>query len=381
MGKKSNIVYLDNNATTSLSENAAAIVMDLIIHDVHGNPSSTHSSGMKTKAVIESSRASVAKSLGCSPSEIVLTSGGTESNNMAIRGVCSGKLGEFSDIVISAAEHSSVVNSVSCITGGSYRVIPMYPHGSLDLEWASKLITEDTSLVSVMLASNITGAILQVRDVVEMAHKKGVPVHCDAVQAYGKIPIDVKELGADLVSISGHKAHAMPGVGALYVREGIRIEPMITGGGQEGGLRSGTENYIGIATLGIVAEEIVSSNMEKVRGLRDSFEAGLKQRIPGVTIQAEGVTRVSNTSAVTFKGVDALSMVIVLEEAGILASAGPACSSGFVTPSPVLLSMGLTEKQATSTVRFSFSKLSDMADAALAIEACVRAASTLRKAF
>ena len=381
MNKKSDIIFLDNNSTTSLSDDAASIVFDIITNDIFGNPSSIHSSGAKIKAIVESSRVSVAKSLGCSPSEIVFTSGGTESNNMAIRGVCEGKLGEFSDIVISAAEHSSIVNTVSCVTGNSYRIIPMYSHGSLDLEQASNLITEDTSLVSVMLASGTTGAIFQVQDIVDLAHKKGVPVHCDAVQAYGKIPIDVKELGADLVSISGHKAHALPGVGALYIREGIQLRPLITGGKQESGFRSGTENYVGISTLGIVAEEIVLSNMDKVRGLRDTFEAGIKQRISGITIQAEKVGRIPNTSSVTFQGIDALSMVTSLEESGVLASAGPACSSGFLEPAKVLLSMGLSEKQATSTVRFSFSKMSSMADSALAIEACARVSAVLRGAF
>lgn len=379
MNKKSQIIYLDNNATTSLSENASAVIMDLVIHDIYGNSSSIHSKGVKTRALIESSRSSVAKSLGCFPNEIVFTSGGTESNNLAIRGVCSGKLGEFSDVVISAGEHSSVVNTVSCVTGGDYRIIPMYSNGSLDLEWASKLITEDTSLVSVMLANNITGSIFKVLDIVDMAHKKGVPVHCDAVQAYGKMPIDVKELGVDLLSISGHKAHAMSGVGALYIREGFKLEPLITGGGQEQGFRSGTENYIGITTLGVAAEEIMEGNLDKVKGLRDAFETGIKQRIKGVTIVAEGTDRVPNTSAVCFEGIDALSMVLALEETGILASAGPACSSGYLLPDKMLLSMGLTEKQATSTVRFSFSKLSGMIDVALAIEAAFRCTGALRE--
>jgi cysteine desulfurase len=378
MSKKS-YIYLDNNSTTELTDDVSAVILDLTINNIFGNPSSPHLAGSKTKALVESSRVSVANSLGCSPSEIIFTSGGTESNNMAIRGICNSKLSGNNDVVISAGEHPSVMNTVSCVTDGNYRLVPLYSDGSLDLEWADRLITEDTTLVSIMLANNITGAIFPVAEIVDIAHKRGVPVHCDAVQAYGKIPIDVKELGVDLLSISGHKAHAMSGVGALYVREGIRLSPIMAGGTQETGFRPGTENYIGIATLGVAAEEVTKDSSDKVKGLRNAFETGIRQRIPNVSIQASSIPRVPNTSSITFHGIDSTSMLLALEGAGVIASAGASCSAGLSDPPKTLTSMGMNSRQASSTVRFSFSKMSSMIDVVLAIEYCTKCAEALRE--
>ncbi len=379
MSIKTNQVYLDNNSTTSLSQDVAGVILDLVVHDIFGNPSSAHAGGVRIKAIVEASRYSVAKVLGCDQDEIYFTSGGTESNNLAIRGTYNIYSHAYNDVVISAAEHSSVFNTVNEVaTENDVRFIPLLPDGSLDMEWAERLITEETSIVSVMLANNETGVIFDIKEIVNLAHNRGAIVHCDAVQAFGKIPIDVRELGVDLMSISGHKAHALPGVGALYVRKGIQIHPILFGGGQEMKLRPGTENYIGIASLGAVAGEMVRDGLTNSSGLRDAFEKAILKKIPDVVINGQNTTRVFNTSSMTFKGVSAASLVEALSERGVLASVGSACSSGLLKPSRTMKSMGMSDEDALSTVRFSFSKYSTPADTSTAIEECVDCVSLLR---
>jgi cysteine desulfurase len=373
------IVYLDNAATTELSNDVSSILMDITTNNIYGNPNSQHSYGNRTRALVEVARHGVADSLGCRSTEIVFTSGGTESNNLALRGVYNVYSNYGNDVVISAAEHSSVYNTAKIIVPEErLRIIPLCPDGSLDMEWADRLITEDTSLVSVMLANNETGAIFPIKQLAELAHNRGAVVHCDAVQAYGKIPIDVDDLGVDLLSISGHKVHALPGVGALYVKRDFKLHPLITGGAQEHSLRAGTENYVGITTLGMMANEI-SRNVDNFSsGLRDAFESGILRRIPGVIINAANARRLPNISSVTFPDIHAASMVEALAGVGVYASAGAACTSGSMKPSRTLKSMGLCDQDALSTVRFSFSSMSSMIDAALAIEACVKCAKALR---
>jgi len=374
------VIYLDNNATTELSHDVAGVVMDMVLHNIYGNPSSSHEMGTKIRTVVDAARYGVAQSLGCSSEEVLFTSGGTEANNLALRGVYDAHTGPPNEIVVSAAEHSSVINTVEALAGEEgHRIIPLLPTGELDLEWAERLITEDTTLVSVMLANNETGVIFPVKEIVKLAHKRGALVHCDAVQAYGKISINVTELGVDLLTLSGHKAHALPGVGAIFIRKGVQVRPCITGGGQEFALRSGTENYIGIASLGTVANEITRRNGGMESGLRDAFEMGISKRIPDIVINGREALRVPNTSSVTFKGVHAMSMLTALSERGVLASAGSACSSGPTKPSRVLLASGCSVDDSLSTIRFSFSRMSKLMDAARAIEACVSCAETLRQ--
>ncbi len=376
---KRNIVYLDNNSTTELSHEVSGVLMDIVIHSVYGNPSSKHSFGLKMRAIVEASRYSVAKSLGCGPGEIYFTSGGTEANNMAIRGVYNIYSDQENEAVMSIAEHSSVYNTMlSVVQDSKVRQIPLLSDGSLDLEWADRLITEDTTLVSVMLANNETGNIYPVKEIVRIAHERGALVHCDAVQAYGKMPINVRDLGVDILTISGHKAHALPGIGALYVRKGVQVHPISTGGNQEMGMRPGTENYIAIATLGTVAEEIYNRESLPSPGLRDVFERGLLRQIPDIFINGAGADRIYNTSSVTFRGIDASQMVEALSDNGIFASTGPACSAGLKRTSRTLESMGLSEDEVLSTVRFSFSQFSSISDVVTAIEGCARCAKVLR---
>ena len=379
MADKPSMVYLDNNATTELSHDVAQVVTDMILHNIYGNPSSPHEAGVKVKTIIDAARYGVAQSLGCSSEEIVFTSGGTEANNLAIRGTWFPSTTLPSDIVISAGEHASVYNTVETLAGPEkVRLIPLLPDGTLDLEFAERLITDDVALVSVMLANNITGNLCPIKEIIKLAHNHGALVHCDAIQAYGKVPIDVHELGVDLLSISGHKAHALPGIGALFVRKGIRLHPTITGGPQESAMRAGTENYIGIASLATVANDITRRKGKMEPGFRDVFETGILKRIPNIAINGKGSPRIPNTSSVTFEGIHSTAMLTALAEQGILASAGSACSTGSAKPARTLLSMGMSEKDALSTVRFSFSNMSKLMDVALAIEACVKVCTVLR---
>lgn len=372
-------VYLDSNSTTELSQEVSGVIMDIVINNIHGNPSSSHGYGIRSRALVEASRHSLAKALGCLADEIYFTGGGTESNNLALRGLFNSNVDTGGELVISAAEHSSVYNTAHSITGGDFNLIPLLPDGNLDLDLADKVITEDTSLVSVMLANNETGVIFPVKEIVSLAHSKGALVHCDAVQAFGKIPIDIKSLGVDLLSISGHKAHALTGVGALYVRKGIKLHPILTGGKQESGVRPGTENYIGITSLGAVASEIVNDGINSSSGLRDAFEKALVKKIPDIFINGGKVARVFNTTSVTFKGIHASVLVDYLSERGIFVSAGSACSSNKPSPSRTLLAMGLSENDALSTIRFSFSKYSTPYDTSTAIDECIKVVSSLRE--
>lgn len=380
MADKPSTVYLDNNATTELSHDVAQVVTDMILHNIYGNPSSAHAAGVKVKTIIDAARYGVAQSLGCSSEEIVFTSGGTEANNLAIRGTFAPSSTLPSDVVMSAGEHASVRNTVAALAGpDKVRLIPLLLDGSLDMETAERIITDDVALVSVMLANNVTGNIYPIKEIIRLAHNHGALVHCDAVQAYGKIPLDVHELGVDLLSISGHKVHALPGIGALFVRKGIRLHPMVTGGPQESAMRAGTENYIGIASLATVANDITRRKGNMEPGFRDVFETGILKRIPNVTVNGKDSLRIPNTSSVTFEGIHSTAMLTALAEQGVFASAGSACSTGSSKPSRTLISMGLSEQTALSTVRFSFSNISKLMDVAVAIEACVKCASTLRQ--
>jgi cysteine desulfurase len=376
VAKNPSQVYLDNNATTELSETAAAAVMDLVISGVFGNPSSKHTFGRGVREIVETSRLVIADSLNCPPGCLIFTGSGSEANNLAINGVC---LSEDppNEIAISAGEHSSVYNTALELVGDSrFVVIPLTADGVVDLKAAERLITDRTLLVSVMLANNETGVIFQIPEIVKMAHAVGAIVHCDAVQAYSKMPIDLKKLNVDLMSISGHKAHALPGIGALYVRKGIYLRPLIMGGAHEFGLRAGTENYFGIASLAAAAEEIIDSGYPSP-SLRDAFELGLKNAFPGiVTINGEGSPRLPNTSSVTFRGISSVSLLAALDYKGVAASAGSACSSGFIQPSPTLLAMGRTEEEALSTIRFSLSKYTTIEDITFALNACISAIET-----
>ncbi len=323
-----------------------------------GNPSSIHWAGRGPKALIRNARRNLAQMIGCEPLEIVFTSGGSEANNLAIKGLLPvHPRGERKRILISAVEHPSVFKTAHAMTARGYQVdlIPVNRDGRMDLERLDQLLSEKTALVSVMLANNETGHLFPVREIAKKAHEAGALVHCDAVQALGKIPVDVRELGVDAASFSGHKFYSLKGAGALYVRRGMNLESLIHGGGQERGRRAGTENTLSIAALGFMCArwEKVGLEADRLTRLRDEMESRILREIPDVTISGRDGNRLPNTSNMNISGVDGETLLMNLDVQGFAVSTGAACSSGNPEPSPVLLAMGFTRAEAQSSLRLS----------------------------
>jgi len=353
------MIYLDNNATTQpLPEVVEA--MHTCLRDAYANPSSVHQFGQGVRHKVECAREKVAQLIGASPKEIIFTSGGTESINLAIRGGL--RIHPHRRrFVTTAVEHSAVLRVAEQLAAEGYTVdyVGVDHEGRLDeAEWAEK-ITDQTALVSLLHANNETGVMFDVARLAAVAADKGVPVHVDAVQSAGKVPLDVTSWPVQLVSIAGHKFHGPKGVGALYVRRRTRIEPLILGGSQERLLRGGTENVEGIVGMGVAAEIAVRDGAqvaEPVRGLRDALEAGVLARVPFSHVSGWGTERIYNTSNIAFEGLEAEAILILLSEAGVCASSGAACSSGSLEPSHVLKAMGIDDRIAHGAIRFSLSR-------------------------
>ena len=353
------MIYLDNNATTQpLPEVVQA--MHTCLRDAYANPSSVHQFGQGVRHKVECAREKVAQLIGASPKEIIFTSGGTESINLAIRGGL--RIHPHRrHFVTTAVEHSAVLRVAEQLAAEGYTVdyVGVDQEGRLDeAEWAER-ITDRTALVSLLHANNETGVMFDVPRLAAVAADKGVPVHIDAVQSAGKVPLDVTSWPAQLVSIAGHKFHGPKGVGALYVRRRTRIEPLILGGSQERLLRGGTENVEGIVGMGVAAEIAVRDRAQvtgHVRGLRDALEAGVLARVPFSHVSGWGTERIYNTSNIAFEGLEAEAILILLSEAGVCASSGAACSSGSLEPSHVLKAMGIDDRIAHGAIRFSLSR-------------------------
>ena len=351
-------IYLDNNATTPPHPDVLD-VFGRALRDVHGNASSIHQEGQAARRMIESARETVAASIGATANELVFTSGGTESNNAAISGVAGRDL-RF-HIVTSGIEHPSASEAVRELEIRGCEVSRVSPSrdGLVDAETIRDAIRPDTKLVVLMLANNETGVILPVSAVGAACRGRGIHLHCDAVQAFGKIAVDVDALGCDTLAISGHKMHAPKGIGALYVRRGTTLAPLLVGGAQERRRRAGTENVpLAAALAAAVALPDASS---QIAALRDRFETRLREALD-VSINGANAPRLPNTSNVTFRGGDGEGIVIALDLEGVAASTGSACSSGRIEPSPVLLAMGLTPSEARATVRFSLSRFTTEAE-------------------
>jgi cysteine desulfurase len=358
MREMDNTIYLDNNATTMLAPECVEPVFDCLCRH-YGNPSSKHGAGAAAKARLEQARASVARMLNAAPAEIVFTSGGTESSHLAIAGALAASPGK-SHIVVSAVEHPSTLQFLAHLEAQGVRVtqLPVGGEGELDLAALECALTPDTALVSLMWANNETGVLFPVAEAAQLCKSKGVLFHSDAVQAAGKAAIDLAEVPADLVSISGHKFHAPKGTGALFVRKGLKLPPMLFGH-QERNRRGGTENVPGIVGMG-VACELAANELEAkavaMAALRDRFESGLLARVPFAVINGGGLPRVANTSSVRFGELEAEAIIDKLDRAGICVSSGAACTAGGSAPSHVLSAMGLSEAQARATIRFSLSR-------------------------
>jgi cysteine desulfurase len=374
------VIYLDHNATTPLDPRVRD-AMEPFLADRFGNPSSVHSEGRAARRAVEEARESVAAWVGAREAdEIVFTSGGTESDALAIDGVFAAEgRTPRSGLVISGVEHPAVREPARRLRSRGHPVeeIPVLASGELDLDAAGRALAARPSLVSVMAANNEYGAVFPIGRLATMAHAVGSLLHTDAVAAAGKIAVDVREWDVDLLSLSAHKIYGPKGTGALYVRKGVELEPLLPGGGQERRRRGGTENVAGIVGFGAAARLSASemrAERERERRLRDDLEERLREAIPGLRIWGEGVPRIPNTSAVSLPGKSGEALLIRLDLAGIAISVGSACSSGTVSPSPVILALGATLEEARGTLRFSFGRGNRAEDLPKVIQALAGAA-------
>jgi cysteine desulfurase len=348
-------IYLDNNATTPLHPEVLR-ALEVNLRDVFGNASSIHHEGQTARRMIEDARESIGRLIGAAPRDIVFTSGGTESNNAAIFGA--GAAGGRHHIVTTSIEHPSVAEPVAELERRGCAISRVAParSGRVDSETVLAALRPDTRLVAMMLANNETGVLQPVEEVGRVCRERGIHLHCDAVQAAGKIEVSVDALGCDTLSISAHKMHAPKGIGALYVRRGLPMSTHMFGGAQERRRRPGTENVPLAAAFGVAAK--IAADLTwcaGAAGLRDRLErelAGANE----ITVNGADVPRLPNTSNITFHGIDGEGLVIALDLQGIAVSTGSACSSGRVEPSPILLAMVLSPEEAKSTVRFSLSR-------------------------
>ncbi len=351
------MIYLDNNATT-MPLPAVVDAMAASLRNDYANPSSVHQFGQSVRHSIECAREQVASLIGAKPREIVFTSGGTESINLAIRGALALRP-DRRRIVTTSVEHSAVLRVVEQLEGEGYSVerVGVDSQGRLDEPHWSEALTEDTALATIIHANNETGVVFDVARFASVAETCGAIVHIDAVQSAGKVSIDVSSMAAAFVSLSAHKFHGPKGVGALYVRRRTRLAPLIVGGSQESLRRGGTEHVAGILGMGVAAESMRSEDpYAEVGRLRDSFEEAVLGAVSFAHVNGCDAPRICNTSNIGFEGISAEAILILLSEAGICASAGAACSSGSLEPSHVLKAMGIDERVAHGAIRFSLSR-------------------------
>ena len=351
-------IYVDNNATTRVDPQVLDAMLPYF-NDFYGNPSSMHSFGGEVAHKIDEARIKVASLINASPDEIVFTSCGTESNSTAIHATIS-SIPDKKHIITSRVEHPAVKNLCEYLSKKGYRVtfVPVDRKGMLDVDYLYNSLTDDTAIVSVMWANNETGMIFPIEEISQVVKQKGIVFHTDAVQAVGKVPVDVDKSKVDMLSLSGHKIHAPKGVGALFVRKGTRFSPFLIGGHQEGGRRGGTENVVSIIGLG-KAGELAKNHLEEVTTrvgqLRDKLESELLRRIPNVMINGDSENRLPNTTSISFEYVEGESILLMIDEFGICASSGSACTSGSLEPSHVLRAMGVPFTAAHGSIRFSLS--------------------------
>jgi cysteine desulfurase len=364
-------IYLDNNATTAVAPEVSAEMLPYL-NEFYGNPSSMHTFGGQIHRRIEESREKVAALVGAEPEEIIFTSCGTESDNTAVMSAIE-TYPHKRHMVTTKVEHPAVLNFAKFLARKGFRVtfVPVDALGRLDMETFYKSLDEDVAVVSVMYANNETGVIFPVEEIGRILRERKILFHTDAVQAVGKVPINVRELPIDMLSLSGHKLHAPKGVGALYVRKGTRFFPYIIGGHQERGRRAGTENVPSLIALG-KACELATANLgtevSYVGGLRDRLEAALLQCCPDVKVNGDREHRLPNTSNISFEYVEGEAILLRLDEYGICASSGSACTSGSLEPSHVLRSMGVPFTAIHGSIRFSLSRYNTEAEIDRVIE-------------
>jgi cysteine desulfurase len=351
-------VYVDNNATTKVAPEVLEVMLPYF-SEYYGNPSSMHFFGGQVQKKVDEARSKVADFLGAEPSEIVFTSCGTESDNAAILGTLD-SYPEKRHLITTRVEHPAVGNVSTYLGRKGYRVteLSVDREGRLDLDELRESLTEETALVTIMYANNETGVIFPMEEAGEIVKARGIPIHTDAVQAAGKIPLDMKKSKMDLLSISGHKLHAPKGIGVLYIRKGTRFSPFLIGGHQEKGRRGGTENVpyiIGLGKACELAKKHLEEENTRVKALRDYLEAKILEKIPNTLVNGDRAHRLPNTVSVSFEYVEGESILLLLSDLGICASSGSACTSGSLEPSHVLRAMGVPFTAAHGSIRFSLS--------------------------
>jgi len=351
-------IYLDHNATTPVDPVAAGAMIRSLEH-LFGNASSVHYYGQQAKSALDDARTSIAALVGAEPAEMIFTSGGTEADNFAIRGVAealepSGRR----HLITSGIEHEAVLNTFKALAKRGWRttVLPLDATGIVSPDRLREALTDDTALVSLMHANNEIGTIQPIAELATLAHTRGALFHTDAVQSAGKIPVNVRALGVDLLAVSGHKFYGPKGVGALWVKRGIRLSPFLSGGKQERNRRAGTENVpgiVGMGTAATVALQKMDAEAVRLSALRDRLETGILASVPNTQVNGAREARVPNTTNISFDRIEAESLLIALDLEGVAVSTGSACSSGTLEPSHVLKAMNLSSHRAQNSIRFS----------------------------
>ncbi len=354
-------IYLDHAAATPLRPEARAAMEPYLSADGFGNPSSLHRDGQRAKNALDAARDTLAFALGCQFSEVTFTSGGTEADNAALVGIMLANRGRGDHFITTQIEHEAVGSTARFLEtlGFHATYLPVDEQGRVSPDAVAEALTERTALVSVIHASNEVGTIQPLREIADIVHAGGAWLHSDAVQTFGQLPVTVSGLGVDLLTVSAHKIYGPKGAGALYVRSGIPMEPLLHGGGQERERRSGTENVAAIAGFGEAVRLMLperAAEAARLTELRDFLLSELQQRIPGVVLNGPRAERLPNNLNVSFPGADAESLLLSLDRAGISASSGSACASGSIEPSPILLAMGLSPDRAKSALRLTLGR-------------------------
>jgi cysteine desulfurase len=376
------VIYLDHNATTPLDPRVLEAMLPYMKED-WGNPSSPYRFASRARMAVEKARQRIAEYAGCKPAEIVFTSSGTESDNLALRGAAHALRSRGNHIITTAIEHHAVLNTCKALEKEGFRVtyLPVSSRGAISIKEVEDSLIPGTILVTVMHANNETGVLQPIDEIAALTKKRGILFHTDAVQTAGKIPHPLCKPGADLISFSGHKLYGPKGTAALYLREKSPLAPIITGGSQESGFRAGTENVAGIVGLAhafSLAVESAENESKRLQQLRDHLEVRIREAITGARINGAGAIRIANTTNISFDSVDGESIVLGLDLEGICISTGSACSTGEPEPSHVLTAMGLSPKEAQGSIRISLGKDTKEKDIDTTIDALAMTVTRLR---
>ena len=375
-------IYMDNNATTKVADEVLEEMLPLL-KNFYGNPSSMHSFGGKVEKKIRQGRQQIAELLRCDPVEIIFTSGGTESDNAAVKGVLSANPNKRK-IITTRVEHPAILATCRELEDQGYSLVELGVDstGQIDLDELAEEIDENTAMVTIMYANNETGVVFPIDKIAELVKSNDSVFHTDAVQAVGKIPLDLKNSCIDLLSLSGHKLHSPKGIGALYVRKGTRISPFMMGGHQEAGRRAGTENTPGIVAIGkacqLASDNIIEEN-SRVKALRDKLEKAILKSCPGAMLNGDRENRLPNTTNISFEYIEGEAILLLLDQFGICASSGSACTSGSLEPSHVLRAMGVPFTAAHGSIRFSLSRYNTEQEVDFVIEKIPTIVNRLRQ--